>query len=484
MTVLSIDQGTTSTKAFLLHPDGRFEKIGQLRHRQFHPGEGLVEHDADELLGAVRALIDEGVARCPGVQGVALANQGETVVAWDRHTGRPLSRAIVWQDQRTQGRLAAMAEADRQLVTRITGLPLDAYFSASKLAWLLEVAPGAKAAANAGRLGLATSDAFFLERLTGAYVTDPTTASRTSLMDLRACVWSEPVCRVFGVPGAALPQIVPTAGRLATLDIAGRRIPVACSVVDQQAALFGHGCRAPGDLKITFGTGAFALALTGETPVTDRAGLLPTVAWRIGDAPPLYALDGGDYTAAAAVEWAASIGLASGPRDFGFGDGPSALERGLVFVPSLAGLAAPYWDRAAAGAFLGLRQSTTAADLRQAVLEGVALRAAELLETLSPEGTGPVSVDGGMSANAGFIQFLADVTGRAVTVNGEPELTGLGAAQLGCLGLGLAVPPPPPSQTRFEPAARSTGLRAARAAFAAAIAATRAFGAAALRLDG
>jgi glycerol kinase len=480
MTVLSIDQGTTSTKAFLLYPDGRFEKVGQLRHQQFHPGEGLVEHDAEELLGNVRKLIAEGVARCPDVQGIALANQGETVVAWDRDTGRPLARAIVWQDQRTQGRLAAMAEADRRTVTGITGLPLDAYFSGSKLAWLLENVPGVQAAAQSGRLGLATSDTFFLERLTGAYITDPTTASRTSLMDLRACVWSAAACRLFGVPGAALPEIVPTAGRLSALDIAGRRIPVVCSIVDQQAALFGHGCRRPGDLKITFGTGTFALALTGETPATGRDGLLPTVAWRIGDAPPLYALDGGDYTAAAAVEWAASIGLASKAEDFGFGDGPSALERGLVFVPALAGLAAPYWDRAAAGAFLGLRQSTTAADLRQAVLEGVALRAAELLEALSPDGTGPVSVDGGMTANAGFVQFLADVTGRPVTVNTQQELTGLGAAQLGYLGLGLAVPPPPPSCTSFEPGGRSVRVRAARALFAAAVAATRSFGAAVL----
>ncbi len=482
MTVLSIDQGTTSTKAFLLHADGRFEKVGQLRHQQFHPGEGLVEHDAEELLGNVRALVEEGVRRCPDVQGIALANQGETVVAWDRDTGRPFSRAIVWQDQRTQARLAVMAEADRRLVTGITGLPLDAYFSASKLAWLLESVPGVEAAAQAGRLGLATSDAFFLERLAGAYITDVTTASRTSLMDLRACAWSGPACRVFGVPGAVLPEIVPTAGRLAALDIAGRRIPVVCSIVDQQAALFGHGCRKPGDLKITFGTGTFALALTGEAPVTDRDGLLPTVAWRLGEAPPLYALDGGDYTAAAAVEWAASIGLASGVEDFGFGDGPAALERGLVFVPALAGLAAPYWDRGAAGAFMGLRQSTTPADLRQAVLEGVALRAAELLETLAPGGSGPVSVDGGMTANSGFVQFLADVIGRPVIVNTEQELTGLGAAQLGYLGLGLAVPPLPPSSTRFEPAPRSARLREARAVFAAAIAATRAFAAAGLAL--
>ncbi len=474
MTVLAIDQGTTSTKAFLLHPDGRFESVGSRRHQQFYPADGHVEHDAEEILGNIEALIDEALVLCPTLAGVSLANQGETVVAWDRTTGRPLHRAIVWQDQRTQAMLDDMSAADRARVTELSGLPVDAYFSASKLAWLLNRVPEARTLARDGSLGLGTSDSFFLERLTGSYVTDPTTASRTSLMDLSSCAWEETLCTLFGVPMPLLPSIVPTAGPIGTIERNGERRPVTASIVDQQAALFGHGCRKAGELKITFGTGTFALAVTGVAPVRDTSGLVPTVAWKLGDQPPVYALDGGDYTAAAAVEWASSIGLAGSLEDFALADERSALERGLVFVPALAGLAAPHWDRGVGGAFLGLRQSTTAADLRRAVLEGIALRAAELIEVLAGDSVTAISVDGGLTCNPGFVRFLTDALGRTVLLRDQADLTALGSAELGYIGLGRPVPPRPQnSERRVEPSDASQRIRALRPQFASAITAVR-----------
>ncbi len=478
MTVLAIDQGTTSTKAFLLHPDGRFESVGHRRHQQHLPGDGLVEHDAAGILAGIEALIAQALAQCPAIGAIGLANQGETVVAWDRQTGQPLHRAIVWQDQRTQGRLDRIGPRERARVTELSGLPLDAYFSASKLAWLLDQVPEGRALAATGRLGLATSDAFFLERLTGAYVTDPTTASRTSLLAIRDAGWSAELAGIFGVPLELLPAIVPTAGPIAVLERGGRRIPVTASAVDQQAALYGHGCRAAGDMKITFGTGTFALALTGVMPAGATGGLVPTIAWQLGSAPPDYALEGGDYTAAAAVEWAISIGLAGSIEAFELPAGSSALERGLVFVPALEGLAAPHWNRAAAGAFLGLRQSTTAADMRRAVLEGIALRAVELVEALTVGAGKAISIDGGLTRNRGFVQFLADVLGQPVIVTDHAELTALGIAELAYVGLGQPVPPRSGTgTTRIEPTATSARIRALRPQLATAIAAVQSWAA-------
>lgn len=479
MTILAIDQGTTSTKAFLLHADGRFETVGTRKHEQFHPGDGLVEHDAEELIGNTWSLIDEALEAADAISGIALANQGETVVAWNRQTGRPLYNAIVWQDPRTQPWLDALPKESRAIVTAESGLPIDAYFSASKLAWLLDHAPQARALDVRRELGLATSDAFFIDRLTGVYATDITTASRTSLMELGTGAWSPTLCEIFGVPQRLLPRIVPTTGILGTVTRDGRSIPLVASVVDQQAALFGHGCRAPGDLKITFGTGSFALALTGDRPRRDTAGLVPTVAWKIGSAAPVYALDGGDYAAAAAVDWAVSVGLAGTLSDFDLEHGPSAIERGLVFVPALAGLAAPHWERQAAGAFLGLRLGTTAADMRRAVLEGVALRAVELIEALTGESTAEVSVDGGLTKNGVFLQFLADASGRPVRVAATAELTGLGAAELGYVALGKPVPPRSVGVARrVLPSSDSAPIRAKRTVFARAIAAVRDIGSA------
>lgn len=450
MKVLAIDQGTTGTKAFTLDQDGAFAAVAAFEHIQHYPRPGWVEHDPEELLGHVAAAL----AAAGPVDAIGLANQGETVIAWDGASGRPLGPAIVWQDDRTAAVTARLkADGGEALTLARAGLALDPYFSASKLRWIIDHVDGAAALLAQGRLRLGTSDAFFLDRLTGHFVTDVTTASRTSLMNLDRLAWDGELCRLFGVPMTCLPAIRPTAGRFG----AWRGIPVTASVVDQQAALFGHGCTRPGETKMTFGTGAFGLTVAGPRRVDGAAARVsPTVAWAIGETPAMFALEGGVFNAASAVNWARGLGLFTDFADIGrFAAGP-AIERGLAFVPALSGLGCPHWDRSAAGLWLGLGLETGAADLVQAVLEGVALRAAEVLAAMAEIAPpGPMlSVDGGLARNGYFLQFLADATNRTIIVPASTELTALGTARLALLGTGAgALPPLPPPARRVPPAA-------------------------------
>lgn len=420
---LAIDQGTTSTKAFL-EDSGGVRPIGTRTHVQTFPRPGWVEHDAAELLRHIQELITEAgpVAR------IGIANQGETVVAWDATTKRPLAPAIVWQDDRTGPVLAALRQSGVETLSlERAGLPLDPYFSAAKLRWLLEHIEDAATLRRAGRLRLGTTDAFFLDALTGVFATDVSTASRTGLLDLRKLRWDPELCDAFGVPMECLPQIRPTAGDFGKLASGA---PVVVSAVDQQASLFGHGCAGPGDLKITFGTGAFALGLTGAAPVMrDTLGLLPTCAWQIGAAPAHYALDGGVLTAGAALDWAREMGLADLDAAGGPDEGDSAAARGVFFVPALAGLGCPHWDRAARGAWLGLSLSTTRRDLARAVLEGVALRTAEVVRAFAAVSGQPprrISVDGGLTRSAYFVSFLADALAATVEVADVADITAVG----------------------------------------------------------
>lgn len=450
--VLAIDQGTTATKAQRLWPDGSFDTVASIAHRQILPQPGRVEHDPEELLASVRQCIE----KAGPVVAVGLANQGETCLAWDGATGRPLYNAIVWQDARTQDVVEQLkAKGAEELTRQRAGLPLDPYFSATKLRWLFDNAPDALDLMRRGRLRLGTSDSFFLDRLTGRFVTDVTTASRTSLMNLDTLAWDPELCALFGVPMAALPEILPTTGSFGQVRTAAGTAPLTASVVDQQAALYGHGCRRPGDAKVTFGTGAFVLALSGPRPLRDAAsGLLPTVAWKVGDVAATYALDGGVYNAGSAVDWARGLGLFGEYEELRF-DAAPAIERGLVFVPALSGLACPYWDRSAAGLWIGMGLETTRGDMVQALLEGIALRVADLLDAIAAlvPLSQTISIDGGLTRNPWFCQFLADATGRAITVPSTPDLTSLGTALLARRGAGLAddLPLPPPDRT-IEPA--------------------------------
>ncbi len=427
---VAIDQGTTSTRALRLDADGRCQVVHAVAHEQIYPQPGWVEHDPEELLRNLVACLE-----APGpAPAIAIANQGESCLAWDAQTKRPLSRVLVWQDSRTQPQIEAMKAAGHApTVLARTGLPLDSYFSASKLAWLFASLPEAETLLAQGRLRLGTTDAFFLDRLTGRCVTDVTTASRTALMNLSTMSWDAELCRLFGVPMEALPEIVSTTGDFGGVTVGGRACPVTASLVDQQAALYGHGCRAPGAAKVTFGTGAFVLSVTGpEALHASEVKLSPTLAWRKAGQPPVYALDGAVYCASAAVNWARGLGLFEHFAQIESFARPPAISRGLAFVPALAGLAAPHWDRAARGTWLGLGLDTEAGDLVQALLEGIALRTAEVIaamDRVTPV-TQALSVDGGLSANPYFLQFLADVTERPVVYRTQPELTALGAALL------------------------------------------------------
>ncbi|HVR67989.1 MAG TPA: FGGY-family carbohydrate kinase, partial [Verrucomicrobiae bacterium] len=316
------------------------------------------------------------------------------------------------------------------------GLTLDPYFSASKLRWIIDHVPRAKALLDRGKLRLGTSDSFFLDRLADVYATDVTTASRTSLMNLDTGQWDPELCRLFGVPLEALPEIRSTAGSFGAVG----KLTITASICDQQAALFGHGCRRAGQAKITFGTGAFALAVADSNIAADRAGgMSRTVAWKIGDAPIAYAIEGGVYDAASAINWARGLGLFENYADIDDFAAPPAIDRGIVFVPALSGLAAPYWDRNAAGMWLGFGLDSTKADMMQAMLEGIALLAAEVIDSMHKATplAGAISIDGGLSNNSYFCRFLARALGRPVAVPGSADLTVLGAAQLAMIGAGL-----------------------------------------------
>ena len=392
-----------------------------------------MEHDANELLDHVRQL----AAQAGDAVALGLDNQGETVVAWDADSGEPVYNAIVWQDARTLDVTEKLkADGAEALTIARAGIPLDPYFSASKLRWIIDHVPRAKSLLDVGKLRLGTSDSFFLDRLAGVYATDVTTASRTSLMNLDTGQWDPELCRLFGVPLEALPEIRPTVGSFGTAG----RLAVAASICDQQAALFGHGCRRAGRAKITFGTGAFALAVADRNIAADRAGgMSRTVAWKIGNAPIAYAIEGGVYDAASAVNWARGLGLFQSYAEIDDFAAPSAIERGIVFVPALSGLAAPYWDRKAAGMWLGLGLDSTKADMMQAMLEGIALLAAEVIDSMNTATPldGAISIDGGLSNNSYFCRFLARALCRSVAAPGSADLTALGAAQLAMIGAGL-----------------------------------------------
>lgn len=448
MKVLAIDQGTTGTKAFTLDQAGTFNKVAGFEHAQYYPQYGWVEHDAEELLAHVKGCITAAGA----VDAIGIDNQGETLVAWDSATGKPCYRAIVWQDNRTGNVTETLkAAGGEDLTMSRAGLPLDPYFSASKMRWIIDHVDDARMLLNQGRLRLGTSDAFFLDRLTGIFATDVTTASRTSLMSLETLSWDEDLLKLFGVPIECLPDIRPTAGPIGMHGTT----PVMASLVDQQAALFGHGCEKVGDAKITFGTGAFALVISGSRrSPKNSSGLLDTVAWQLAGKQASFALDGGVYSAGAAVNWAKSLGLFSSYDEICNFAKPAALTRGIVFVPALSGLACPHWDRGASGLWIGLGLDTTKADMIQALLEGIALRTAEVVEAMNaihPLG-GSISIDGGLSKNPYFAQFLSNALRRVVTVASSADITALGTARMTMLGAGtISLPPLPAPAHSYDP---------------------------------
>ena len=464
--VIGLDQGTTSTRALVVEAGEPPRIVHAVRHEQRFPRPGWVEHDPLELLANLRTCL----SAAGEAEAIGLANQGESCLAWDAVTKVPLSPIIVWQDNRTAETIAQLTAAGAQGETLArAGLPLDPYFSASKLAWLLGASPEVRAARSAGRLRLGTTDAFFLHHLTGRCVTDVTTASRTSLMNLETQAWDPVLCDLFGVPADCLPAIQDSVGDFGSVANG----PIRASIVDQQAALYGHGCRIPGDAKITFGTGAFALAVTGETVVKrPERGLLPTVAWRL-NGKTTYAVDGGVYDAGSALEWARQLGLFAAFDELSAFDALPAIARGLAFVPALSGLACPYWDRSAGAVWIGMTGGTTRRDMVQAVLEGVALRAAEVIAEIDRQVpiTGAIRIDGGVARSDYFSQFLADVLNRDILRMNFDELSAFGCATLASSPDADITAPAPQGGRLFTP--QSDGGRAWAAQFAEAVSRSR-----------
>ncbi len=435
--VLAIDQGTTATKTYTLDSEGNFAFCNSVEHHQIYPQSGWVEHDPETLLRNV----EDSINAEKDIDAIGIDNQGETVIAWDSESGLPIYNAIVWQDQRTNDFTEELkAEGAEEVTLDRAGLPLDPYFSASKLRWILQNVPEAQKLLSEDRLRLGTSESFFIYRLTGEYATDVTTASRTSLMNLKTCTWDQQLCKLFEIPIGILPEIRPTTAHFGFLKSKGKNIPISASVVDQQAALMGHACYEAGQIKATFGTGVFALANMGETIQSDHESkILSTVAWQFAGKKPVYAIDAGIYNAGSAVNWVRSLELFQDFADIDDFEKEPAISRGVVFVPALSGLACPYWDRSAAGLWIGLSLETTKADLCQSTLEGIALRTAQLLNAIAPL-TGErknLSVDGGLTNNSYFCQFLADVTQREIIIPASPDITTYGTARFALIGSGL-----------------------------------------------
>ncbi|MGH7785554.1 MAG: FGGY family carbohydrate kinase, partial [Candidatus Binatia bacterium] len=432
MYVLAIDQGTSSTKALVVAPGG---SIAGAAEAAVHPralGDGGVEQDPEELWSSVVAAGTQAVAAAGvPIGAVGLANQGETVLAWDRADGRPLSPAISWQDRRALA-LCAGLDGHATALRELTGLPLDPYFAAPKIAWLR---------AQGVRGGVCTTtDSWLLHRLCGAFVTDAATASRTLLLDLDAVAWSAAACETFAIDPKDLPEIVGCAEAVGETTTFGPRVAVAGLAVDQQAALFAESCLAPGEAKCTYGTGAFLLATVGAQARRSTAGLVACVAWRLGDTTT-YCLDGQAYTAGAALHWLHGLGLIDDPSDLDRLCGARPDAGGTLFVPALAGLAAPFWRPAARGVFAGLSLATSRADLLRAVVDGLAAQVAWLARAVAADFGHPLAclrVDGGLTRSRLLMQSQADLLQAPVEVYPSPHATALGIAALARLGVGDA----------------------------------------------
>jgi len=442
--VLAIDQGTTGTTALLL--DRQLQTIAKVNRefRQLFPQPGWVEHDPEDIWASVREAVG-AVLDQAGVGAERLA-QRETTILWERASGRAVHNAIVWQCRRTADRCAALrGEGLADLVRDLTGLVLDPYFSGTKLAWLMQNVEGSRARAAAGELAFGTVDTFLTWRLTGgaAHVTDVSNASRTLLMNIETRHWESRMLDLLGIPPTVLPSIRSCSevyGHTRGLDFLPDGIPISGMAGDQQAALFGQVCFAPGEAKCTFGTGAFLVMNTGHRPVPSNNGLLTSVGWRIGD-DVVYALEGSVFVAGAAVQW-----LRDGLQSLGDAPEIEALARsvpdsgGVIFVPALAGLGAPHWRPDARGAILGLDRGTTRAHLARATLDGIALQNVDVLRAMEADLGEPLQglrVDGGAAANDLLMQLQADLLQRPITRPRMLETTALGAAALAGLAVGL-----------------------------------------------
>jgi glycerol kinase len=446
--ILAIDQGTTSTRAVVFDAQGRAVGSAAQEFPNYYPQPGWVEHDAEEIWQSVATVVPQALTaarlEASALAAVGLTNQRETSVIWDRADGRPIARALVWQDRRTTD-FCRDHKGDEAWLHERTGLVLDPYFSATKLRWLLEQDPARRAAAEAGRLAGGTIDSFLIWRLTGGqrHVTDLSNASRTLLLNLQTAAWDDELCRYFTIPRQLLPELRPSSADFGTtrgLKFLPDGLPITGVAGDQQAALFGQCGFAPGEAKCTYGTGAFFLMHIGDRPALSRHHLLTTLAATL-DAKPQYALEGSVFVAGAAVQWLRdALHLIKNAADIEQLAAASDPAAPIYFVPAFVGLGAPHWVPEARGVLFGLTRGTTAADLGRAALEGVACKVVDLVEAANADAGRPLAalkVDGGMARNAWFLQCQADLLGLPVLQAGQSESTALGAAFLAGLRVGV-----------------------------------------------
>jgi glycerol kinase len=446
--VLAIDQGTTSTRAIVFDAGGRAVALARREHVQHFPAAAWVEHDPEDIWRDTLAVVREAIGRCGGTGTIAalgITNQRETTVVWERAGGRPIHRAIVWQDRRTAEACARLKAAGAETLVRArTGLLLDPYFSATKVAWILDRVPGARTRAERGELAFGTIDTFLLWRLTAGRVhaTDVTNASRTLLFDIHRQCWDEELLSLLRVPRPLLPEVRDSSALYGATETAlfGRALPICGIAGDQQAALIGQACFRPGMAKSTYGTGCFLLLNTGDSAVDSANRMLTTAAYRIGGRMA-YAIEGSIFVAGAAVKWlrdglkvidsaAATAALAARVPD----------DHGVFLVPAFVGLGAPYWEPNARGVICGLTLDASPAHLARAALESVAFQTLDLSDAMARDGAHraeAIRVDGGMAANDWFCQFLADLLDARIERPVELETTALGAAFLAGLAAGV-----------------------------------------------
>ncbi|MFZ0581453.1 MAG: glycerol kinase GlpK [Candidatus Acidiferrales bacterium] len=448
----ALDQGTTSTRFIVFDRSGRIVSSAQRQHQQIYPQPGWVEHDPDEIWLRTQQVISEAIQaknlRPSDLVAIGITNQRETTLAWDRRTGEPVYNAIVWQDTRVEDAVAEFArEGGQDRFRRKTGLPLATYFSALKLRWILNNVQGARAKAEAGQLLFGTVDTFLLRRLTGGaaggiHATDATNASRTQLMDLEALAWDPEILEIFGIPATILPRIASSGeifGRVQFPAIEG--VPIAGIIGDQQAALVGQTCFAPGEAKNTYGTGSFLLMNTGESAVFSKFGLITTVAYKFGAEPARYALEGSIAITGALVQWLRdNLGIIQRSSDIEALAATVADNGGVYFVPAFSGLYAPYWKTSARGVIAGLTRHSNKAHIARAALEATAFQTREVVEAMQKDSAIPIAVlrtDGGMVENNLLMQFQADILNIPVVRPAVKETTALGAAYAAGLATGF-----------------------------------------------
>jgi len=467
--VLAIDQGTTGSTGLLLDRDLRVLATHNVEFPNHYPQPGHVEHDVSEIWTSVEGAVTGALAKAgvdaDRIAGIGITNQRETSVFWDRDTGEPLHRALVWQDRRTADRCQQLKDAGHEArFKRGTGLVLDPYFSGTKAAWVLDNVPDARARAADGQALFGTIDSWLTWRLCGAHITDPSNASRTLLMDLDSLDWDPALLDLLGVPAACLPRIGDSSevyGETRGVGFLPDGIPVAGVIGDQQGALFGQACFAQGMAKCTYGTGAFVLLNTGGDKVYSDNGMLTTVGWRVGGRVT-YALEGSAFIAGAAVQWLRDgLGILGSAAEIETLAASVPDSGGVTFVPALAGLGAPHWRPDARGLLSGITGGTTRAHIARAALEGIALQIGDILRAMSADLGGPLRelrVDGGAARNDLLMQFQADVLGTRCVRPTQLETTALGSAFLAGLAVGLWANPSAVSDAWAQDRAFTAGL--------------------------